>query len=154
MAGPGSGYSHVVEVGDLALLVGNDGEVDARARHLVNVLDPALVAVERVGRQADDLDAALGKLGLDLGHGPELRRAHGRVVLRVREEHDPAVADELVEIDGSLRGLGLEVGRLAAQAEAVARPEDGLSAASPSTRPMAVRRIVAACLASAPESGC
>jgi len=35
----------------------------------------------------------------------------------MREQDDPVVADELVEVDGALGGLGLEVGGLAAQAE-------------------------------------
>lgn len=37
----------------------------------------------------------------------------------MREKDDPFVADELVEIDGSICRLGLEVGRYATQAQAV-----------------------------------
>ncbi len=33
------------------------------ARNLLDVADPALVAAQRVGRQADELDAALSELG-------------------------------------------------------------------------------------------
>ena len=113
--------SHVVEVGNLALLVGQDGEFDERARHLVNVLDPALVAAQRVGRQANQLDAALVELGLEACHLAELGGAHGRVVLGVGEQDDPVVADELVEVDGALGGLGLEVGGNRAQTEAAKR---------------------------------
>jgi hypothetical protein len=76
------------------------------------------VAVEGVGRQADELDAALGELGLEAGHLAELGRAHGRVVLRVREENDPVVANELMEVDGALGRVGLEVGGNAAETEA------------------------------------
>lgn len=110
-------HLHVVQVRDLALLVANDGEVQLAARDLVDVLDPALMAVDGVGREADELDTALGELGLELGEGAELGGAHGRVVLGVREEHDPIVADELVEVDGALGGLGLEVGGNAAETE-------------------------------------
>ena len=111
-------YLHVVQQRNLALLVGNDGKGHGAARDLVNVLDPALVALERVGREADDLDAALLELGLELGHGAELGGADGGVVLRVGEEHDPAVADELVEVDRAVGRVGLEVGGRVAEAEA------------------------------------
>lgn len=110
---------HVVEVGDLALLVGNDGEGHLGAGDLVNVLDPVAVAADRVGRQADQLDTALGELGLELGEGAELGRADGGEVLRVGEQDDPFVTDELVEVDRARGGLGLEVGSGRAQAEAV-----------------------------------
>ena len=76
------------------------------------------MAAQRVGREADQLDAALGELGLEAGHLAELGRAHGGVVLGVREEDDPAVADELMEVDGAGGGVGLEVGGNGAQAEA------------------------------------
>lgn len=35
----------------------------------------------------------------------------------MREEDDPVVADELVEVNGAVGGLGLEVGGNAAEAE-------------------------------------
>lgn len=113
---------HVIKIRNLALLVANDREVDLAARHVLDVLDPALVAVDRVGGQANQLDAALGKLGLEAGHLAELGRTHGGVVLRVREEDDPVVADKLVEVDRALGRLGLEVGRRVAQAEAKKMP--------------------------------
>ena len=68
--------------------------------------------------EGDQLDAALGELGLELGKGAELGRAHGRVVLGVREQDDPLVADELVEVDGAVGRVGLEVRGNAAQTEA------------------------------------
>jgi len=110
--------SHVIEISDLALLVGNDGELDERTGDILDVLDPALVAVEGVGRKADQLDAALGELGGQAGHLAELGRADGSVVLGVREEDDPAVTNELVEVNRPLGGLGLEVWGDRAQAEA------------------------------------
>lgn len=109
--------SHVVEERNLALLVANDGEGDVAAGDLGNVLDPALVGLDGVGGQANGLDAALGKVRAELGHGAELGGAHGGVVLGVGEEDDPVVADELVEVDGALGGLGLEVGGDGAQTE-------------------------------------
>lgn len=109
---------HVVGVSDLALLVADDGEGQLGAGDLINVLDPAAVRLDGVGGQADELCAALGELGLELSEGAELGGAHGRVVLGVREEDHPLVADELVEVDVAGGGLGLEVGGDGAQAEA------------------------------------
>lgn len=40
---------HVIQVSDLALLVGNDGEGDLAASDLVNITDPSLVAAKGVG---------------------------------------------------------------------------------------------------------
>jgi hypothetical protein len=92
---------HVVGEGDLALLVANDRELEARARDLVNVLDPATVAVDSVGRETDELYTTLGELRLELGEGTELGGADGSVVLGVREQDHPLVSDELVEVDGT-----------------------------------------------------
>jgi hypothetical protein len=109
--------SHVVGKSDLPLLVANDGEAEPGARDLVDVLDPATVALNSVCTQADELGVPLGELGLKLGEGAELGGADGGVVLGVREEDDPVVANELVEVDGTTGGLSLEVGGGAAEAE-------------------------------------
>lgn len=114
----GRSSSHVIKVGDLALLVGNDGEVDLGAGDVLDIADPALVAAEGVGRETDELDAALGELRLEAGHLTELGGADGRVILGVGEEDDPVVANELMEVNGTLGGLGLEVGGNGAQTEA------------------------------------
>lgn len=129
---------HVVGESDLALLVANDGELEARARDLVNVLDPATVAVDSVGRETDELYTTLGELRLELSEGTELGGADGGVVLRVREQDHPLVSDELVEVDGTgslsvsvaqqkitrqasghlpVGSVGIEVGGNAAEAE-------------------------------------
>ena len=108
---------HVIKVSDLALLVGDDGELDIAASNLANVLDPTLVASQGVGRKANQLGTTLGELGLKLGEGAELGGADRGVVLGVGEEDDPVVADELVEVDGASGGLGLEVRRDGAEAE-------------------------------------
>jgi hypothetical protein len=92
---------HVVLESDLAFLVANDGELEAGARDLVNVLDPTTMAVDSVGRKTNELDTTLGELGLELSEGTELGGADGGVVLRVREQDHPLVADELVEVDGT-----------------------------------------------------
>ena len=119
---------HVVGKSDLALLVANDGELQLGAGDLIDVLDPAIVAVNSVGRETDELCAALGEFRLKLGESTKLGGADGCVVLRVGEEDDPVVTDELVEVDGTLGGLGLEVGGGAAQTESLVRHCDFCSA--------------------------
>ena len=116
---------HVVGEGNLALLVANDGESDLAASDLVNVVDPSLVRLDGVGGQADQLDAALLELGLELGKGAELGGADGGVVLGVGEEDDPVVANELVEVNRSGGGLGLEVGGDGAETERSGLRHDG-----------------------------
>ena len=78
------------------------------------------MALERVGGQAENLDAPLGEFGLKIGNGAELRRAHRSVVFGMREEDGPAVAYILVEVNWASRRVGLEVGGDAAQAKTAA----------------------------------
>ena len=68
---------HVVGVRDLAVLVSNDGEVERGLGDLINVLDPLAVGLDGVGGETNQLDIALGELGLELGEGTELGRADG-----------------------------------------------------------------------------
>lgn len=77
------------------------------------------MAAEGVGREADELDAALVELGLKASHLTELGGADGGVVLGMGEEDHPAVADELVEVDKAIGGIGLKVGGNRAQAKTV-----------------------------------
>lgn len=75
------------------------------------------MALDSVCAQADELDTPLGELGLELGEGAELGGADGSVVLGVGEEDDPAITNELVEVNGTTGGLSLEVGGNAAETE-------------------------------------
>ena len=109
--------NHVVQVGDLALGVGDDGELQLGARDLINVLDPAVVRLNAVGAQADELDTTGSELGLELGESTELGGANGGEVIGVGEEDGPLVADELVEVDGTVGGLSMEVRGSGAQTE-------------------------------------
>jgi hypothetical protein len=108
---------HVVGKSDLPLLVADDGEAELGPGDLIDVLDPATVALDGVCAQADELGVPLGELGLKLGEGAELGGADGSVILGVGEEDDPVVTNELVEVNGTTGGLGLEVGRGGAEAE-------------------------------------
>ena len=86
---------HVVAQRNLPVLVPNDWEPQLASRNLVDVLDPATMALDRVGAQTDELDSTLGELWLELRKGSQLGRADRRVVLGVREKDNPAIADEL-----------------------------------------------------------
>jgi hypothetical protein len=72
---------HVVQVGNLAAGVGNDGEGELGAIDLVNVLDPGLVGVGAVGAETNQLDVAGSKLGLELSESAELGGADGCEVI-------------------------------------------------------------------------
>ena len=105
------GGQHVVELRHLEIAVGDDRIIDPRALRLLDVAEPAGMAVDRIDAEPDELGVASGELGFDLGHVAELRRADGGEILGVGEEDRPAVADPVVEVDRPLGGLGGEVGR-------------------------------------------
>ena len=83
------------------------------------------MAIDRVGREPNQLNATFGEFWFEFRKCAELRRAHRSVILRVGEEDHPFVADEpalqstrlqrrdrrhiLVKIDGSVCGVCLEV---------------------------------------------
>ena len=110
---------HIIQIRHLPLLIPDDGETETGAGDFVNVLDPAGVRVDGVGAQADQLDVALCEFGLEFCEGAQLGGADGGVIFRVREENGPGIADEFVEVNGAIGGVGLEVGRGGAEAEAL-----------------------------------
>ena len=77
------------------------------------------MALDRIRRQSDQLDTALGELWLEFGESTELSGADGSVVFWMGKEDDPVVSNEVVEVDGPLCGVGIEVGGNAAQAQSV-----------------------------------
>jgi hypothetical protein len=103
------GWTGVVEVRHQPVHVADDGVVHDAVLRLIDVLDPLLVVVDAVDTQRHDLDAALRKLVLELGHRAQFRGAYGRKVLGVREEHDPVVANPLVKADRPLGRLRREI---------------------------------------------
>src|SRR5207249_5080107 len=64
---------------------------------------------DRIDAEADDLRVALVELGFEPGHVAQLRGAHRREVLGVREEHAPGPAEPLVKADTALGCLSVEV---------------------------------------------
>ena len=119
-AGRSAGHlrrQHAVELGDLELGVADQRIVGREALGLLDVTQPAGVALHRIDRQAGDLHAAPVELRLDLGQVAQLGRADRREILGMREQDGPTVADPFMEPDAALGGFGLEVGRLAANAE-------------------------------------
>jgi len=77
------------------------------------------MAAEGVGGETNQLNTALGELGLQTSELAELGGADGSVVLGVGEEDDPVVTNELMEVNGAGSGVGLEVGGNRAQTETI-----------------------------------
>ena len=79
------------------------------------------MAVDSVGRETDQLDAALGKLWLQFRKSSQLGCADGCVVLGVGEQDHPLRSDEFVEIDGAVGGVGLKIWGRRAKAQTTVR---------------------------------
>ena len=77
--------------GDREVRVGDHRVVGRVPLCLLDVLRPALVLVEGVDGEADDLHPAAVELTLHLGHVAELGGADRREVLRMREQDSPRV---------------------------------------------------------------
>ncbi len=103
-------YSHVICKSNLALLVTDDWEVDLVPRDLLDILDPSSMRLDSVSRKTNQLGPTLGELRLKRSKSAELSCADRGIILRVGEEDNPVVADELVEVDRTLGGLGFEIG--------------------------------------------
>ncbi|MCY1176071.1 hypothetical protein D9M73_163320 [compost metagenome] len=110
--------NQVVQVGHLAVGVGDDREVHQGALGVVDVIDPAVMGIHRIHRQRDHLHATRGELVLELGGETQLGGAHRGEVGRVREQHAPAAAQPLVEADLAFAGFLFEVGGDVAESEA------------------------------------
>lgn len=100
---------HIVEVCNLTLLVTDNWEVDLVSRDLLDILDPSSVRLNSVGRKTDQLCSTLVEFRLELCESTQLSCADWSVIFWVGEKDNPVVADELVEVDRTLGGLGFEV---------------------------------------------
>ncbi len=87
------------------------------ALRLFDVHGPLAVAAHRVHAQPDDLAIAFLEFRLQPGHVAEFRGAHRSKVLGMREQDGPAGADPFVEVDGSLRSIGGEIGSFVVYAQ-------------------------------------
>ena len=81
----GVGRQHVVQLRDFQILVADDRKGHHTAGHVLDIGQPSLMVLH------------------------ELRGAHGREVLRVREQDGEGVSKPFMEIDRALRGLSVEV---------------------------------------------
>lgn len=118
---------HIVQICHLSLLVANDWEFQAGARDFINILDPSPMAVDRVGRETDQLDTTLGKFRFQFCKRAQLGCADGCVVLRVGEQDDPLGSDEFVEINRAIGRVGLKIRGCRAKAQTRVRVSTGSS---------------------------
>ena len=88
-------------------------------RDLIDVFHPAAMRVDGVGRETNELDTAFGELWLKLCKRTEFGCANWCVVFWVREQDNPFVANELMEVDWARGSLCLEIGRNSAETKAV-----------------------------------
>src|SRR5579859_1041536 len=104
---------HAIELRHLLVQVGDDRERDLNAEILLDVAYPGNVRVNAVNAHADRLDLALLEVCATAGELYELRGAYRREVGRMAEEQHPvALAGVITQLDGAMRGLGLELWRL------------------------------------------
>src|SRR5205823_1256011 len=102
---------HPVRFGDVQVRIADHGVADFVALRFLDVGGPFAVIRDRVYAEADDLAVAFFELLLHAGQVTQFGSADGREVFRMREEHAPGIANELVEADASLSGFRLEIGR-------------------------------------------
>jgi hypothetical protein len=92
--------------------VRDHGKLDLHAGDRLELADPRNVRVDRVDRDADQLHVELLEVFLPPGKLDELRRADGREVRGMREQHHPlALGGVVAQPDGAVRAVGLEVRR-------------------------------------------
>ena len=75
--------NHVVHVSDLLVRIADEREIECLARHVLDVLRPAAVGIQRIDAQADDLRVTLLEFRLQLRDGAELGGAHGGEITRM-----------------------------------------------------------------------
>src|SRR5690606_9902775 len=115
--------------------------VHGMALRLADVVHPGLVVAHRIDAKADHLGVAAVELAFQPRPVAELGGAHGREVLRMREEDRPLVADPLVEADAALGRVRGEIGGYIADANRhgtlLSFDWSGAATASPGVRPAA-----------------
>ena len=66
---------HVIEGRHLFLRIGNDRIIHCRMLRLIDVVDPALVRIQRIDADGDNFHASLFEFRRNLGDSPQLRGA-------------------------------------------------------------------------------
>ncbi|MCY1539133.1 hypothetical protein D9M68_747050 [compost metagenome] len=107
---------HVVQLGDLAVFVGQDREVHLGGLRIVDVVDPARVRIGVVHRQRQHLYVALGEFVGQFGGIAQLGGADRCEIGRMRKQDTPAVTQILMEAYRPSRGFLFEIGGGIAQA--------------------------------------
>jgi hypothetical protein len=110
---------HAVQAGDLAIRVGDDGEVHYSITNSIDICNPASMVDSGVDGQGQHLRVAISKFLLQLGDAAQLSGAHGRVVTRVGEQDSPSAAHIIIKVDLAGGSVGVEVGRRIAQTDYV-----------------------------------
>src|SRR5690606_2774498 len=114
----GIGMDQIVEIGHLAVGIGQNREIHLGILGFVDIVDPLQVRVHRVYGQGNGFDVALGKFILELGGKAQLRGADWSEVSGMGEQNSPAVTQPLVETNATCAGFLFEVGGDVAKLEA------------------------------------
>ena len=93
----------------MPIFIADNREAHRTARNLVNVVDPSAMRLDGIGREPDQFHSTLGKFWLVSCQRREFGGAHWSIVLRMREENGPLVANPFMEVDDARRCLGLEI---------------------------------------------
>ena len=112
---------HVVQIGNFARLVGNDGETQVSAGDFIDILNPFLMRIESICTQPNKFDTSFLELWFEFSKchragrqyriegGQYLCGANGGKVFRMREQNSPTFSDEIVNSDVSLSGVCFEI---------------------------------------------
>lgn len=105
---------HAEGEGDLARLIGNNGEAEVTREVLagLDVGDPLLVAVNGVAAESSALNTTLLELLEVLGDSAELGGTDRGEVSRVAEKESPGSLEVLAEVNFSLGGVSLDLGKV------------------------------------------
>ena len=97
-------------VGYLAILVGDDREVDRAMLGFVDIISPPEVFIHRVYAYGQHACIAAGKFFLQQRGFSEFRCANGRVIGGMRKKNTPAIAQVFMKVNVTNGGVGLEIG--------------------------------------------
>src|SRR5206468_12644297 len=108
---------HVVELGDVEVMIRDQWIIDGASGDGIDVLEPPQVILNWVHGQADNLHSALVELWPDRREIAKLGGADWREILWVRKKHSPAVVEPIVEANPTFGGVGHKVRCLGANAK-------------------------------------